>query len=465
MESKSDESLDSVLTRFFAELAPRLETARDLERELDRKLAQRFNVLDYLRDDELGLSRIIADLLNPKARHGQGTLFLQTLLSLEGLKTTQHWPGLDRNQISVVVERKIAPNRRIDIFVHIGGTDGQTYCLAIENKPYAGDRENQVKDYLEYLGEKYDERFLLIYISPTGEGPPEESIPRTELDKWKGRFAIMPYHGGQENQSDEFSTLRIPHSLANWLGTCRKNCEVDRLRWFLRDAEIFCQKKFGGQAMIISSERKATFDFVLSNPSNLKTALAVCESWPDVVDHVCEKFLKGLCSQIETAVKENKNLKKFASDMRVRCEYGDKVAWGSSISLYRECWTQYPKGELDTDRRRTSITLNNAGRGPYGWGLGVCSPMPSKDMAGEDKERRKRLDEQLEPKLGRGQRTDWWPRWDVVKLDEDKNNWNSLVPDLHQECKEQDGEITRYFVDKFTEIAEKAIPVINKIEG
>ena len=70
--------------RFFAELVPRLDSARVLERELDRKLAHRFNVLDYLRDDELGLSRIIADLLNPEKSHGQGTLFLQTLLSLEG---------------------------------------------------------------------------------------------------------------------------------------------------------------------------------------------------------------------------------------------------------------------------------------------------------------------------------------------------------------------------------------------
>ena len=58
--------------RFFAELVPRLEMARDLERKLGRKLAHRFNNLDYLRDDELGLSRIIADLLNPKASHGQG---------------------------------------------------------------------------------------------------------------------------------------------------------------------------------------------------------------------------------------------------------------------------------------------------------------------------------------------------------------------------------------------------------
>ena len=72
--------------RFFAELVPRLEMARDLERKLGRKLAHRFNNLDYLRDDELGLSRIIADLLNPKASHGQGVLFLQTLLALERLK-------------------------------------------------------------------------------------------------------------------------------------------------------------------------------------------------------------------------------------------------------------------------------------------------------------------------------------------------------------------------------------------
>ena len=37
------------IERFFDELAPRLETARVLERELDRNLARRFNVLDYLR--------------------------------------------------------------------------------------------------------------------------------------------------------------------------------------------------------------------------------------------------------------------------------------------------------------------------------------------------------------------------------------------------------------------------------
>ena len=41
---------------FFAELAPRLETAKALDIELDRQLARRFNVFEYLKTDELGLS-------------------------------------------------------------------------------------------------------------------------------------------------------------------------------------------------------------------------------------------------------------------------------------------------------------------------------------------------------------------------------------------------------------------------
>ncbi len=239
--------------RFFAELAPRLEVARALECDLDRKLAHRFNVLDYLRDDELGLSRIIADLLDPKASHGQGTLFLQTLLGLEGFKNTRDWPDLDGHGVEVHVkkEKNIPSNRKkIDISVEIVSADRQRYCLALENKlNYAKDQENQVKDYLEYLKKEYCERFCLIYLSPTGEGPSEESIPKMELDEWKDRFAfaIMPAHGGQEEQADEFPARRIPpHSLADWLRECRKNCDVDRLRWFLRDAETYCQRIANG---------------------------------------------------------------------------------------------------------------------------------------------------------------------------------------------------------------------------
>ena len=56
------------LALFFGGLDPRLETAQTRERELDVKLARRFNAFDYLDKRELSLSRIIANLLKPRAR-------------------------------------------------------------------------------------------------------------------------------------------------------------------------------------------------------------------------------------------------------------------------------------------------------------------------------------------------------------------------------------------------------------
>ena len=443
--------------RFFAELAPRLDTAKVLERELDRNLARRFNVLDYVKRDELGLSRIIADLLNPKASHGQETLFLRTLLG--SLNKTLHWPALDMRDISVVVEQVITAERRIDVYVQIGGGDA-AHCLAIENKPYSGDQENQIKDYLEYLKEKYGERFLLIYLSPKGKGPSERSIHKKELDQWKGRFAIMPYYRGQE-EKDKFTAFRLPHSLAEWLGECRKNCEVDRLRWFLRDAEEFCQRKFGGQAMTTNSEKKAVRDFLLGpgDPKNLKSALAVYDSWPDVEADVCKRFLKQVCCRIEGEVKENEKLKGFTSDIVVKWHYEGQKKYSKWIDLYWNCWGP-DEVESSISTRCPTIRLATDEKGPNGWWIGVRSLIPVGEMASGDKKRRQSLIAQLKTAFGRGESDDdWWPWWEGV--DDKFQNWNSLVPDLHQECEKQGCEITRYFVDKFIEIAEKAIPIIN----
>ena len=295
---------------FFAELTARLDGARALACELDRELAPQFNAFDYLRDDELGLSRVIADLLDPQASHGQGTLFLRTLLGLEELKNARHWPDLDGTQKVVVQrEREIKFGRRIDILVEIADENRPRYCLAIENKPYAYDQKNQVQDYLAWLEETYPKRFFLIYMPPTGERPSETSIRRTELGKWTNGFAIMPYCASSEERTDE-DALRMPHSFADWLQECRRNCEADRMRLFLREFEIFCNRTFGGQAMTTDIERKAVYDLMLSRPKYLTTGLAVVESWPNVRDDVCEKFLNRLCSQIETEVREK--LKEFA---------------------------------------------------------------------------------------------------------------------------------------------------------
>ena len=113
---------------------------------------------------------------------------------------------------------------------------------------------------------------------------------------------------------------------------------------------------------------------------------------------------------------------------------------------------------------RTCIQLNNAGKGPSAWYIGVCSPMESNKMPSDHKERRGRLDKKLKEAFheGTGKRTDRWP-WHKY-VNSDKSDWRQLVPDLHRECQDQGGEIMTYFVDTFIDIAETAIPVINGIE-
>lgn len=430
--------------RFFSELAPRLDAARSLDRELDRQLARRFNVFNYLRTDELGLSRVIADLLDSGAGHGQGTLFLRALL--EGLNQFRRWPDLDACRSSAVVEHRTPSGRKIDVVVRVVASDQETWCLAIENKPYAGDQKCQVSDYLKYLEDKFVDRFLLLYLSPAGEGPSERSVDPNELhQRWKDRFGIVPYHVGEDERSDEFDEFRFPFSVTDWLAECRQRCEVERLRWFLRDTELHCQKIFGDQIMTTDGETREVRKFVLSSPDsiNLKVAQVVYESWPAIRDEVCERFLKRLKKRIEDRMKES------TDGIRVDRVYRT----ANALWLYRDCWTE--RGEGYHGVRRRAILMEPSTKGTNDWYIGVRNSGNEKHDTLRDKLARKLGEEKFEENFP-------WYDW----MDEDKRNWSVLVPDLHEECGMEDGgEIMNYFVDRFVEVATEGIPVIDELEG
>ena len=437
----------NALERFFLELAPRLETARVLDRELDRQLARRFNVLDYLRTDELGLSRVVADLLNPEGNHGQGSVFLKLLLDKVGFKVDGKIDGS-----RVDVELAIKDQRRLDIAVRID----ERHCLAIENKPYAADQPDQVKDYLEWL-KQYDKR-MLIYLSPTGEGPAEHSIGEADLVELRKhddlrRFAIMPYHPAAD-LDDGFNDFRLPFSLADWLADCRRNCDVDRLRWFLREAETFCQRQFGGNEMT-DAESSVIEKFVLDDGRNVETAIAIHESWPDIKAKICRCFL------LET-VRGNLS-KKMESphwpEFEISAIYGKGVG-ESGISVHSNSWKRYEGGG------RTSICIQAQGKGANDWSICVYSPLLPKDMTrDEDRSRRKQLETDLDRDLNGGNKiTDYCPWW--MWVDDKYRDWDLHIPAIYQEWQEEKGgEIMRYFVEEFVKIAKVAIPVIDRIEG
>ena len=419
--------------RFFDELKPRLETARMLEYELDAQLARRFNVFDYLRTDELGISRIIADLLNPQGKHGQGTSFLKLLLG--GLKSLIASEHLDH--ASVEIEKTIRDERRIDIYVRIGKC-----CLAIENKPYTGDQRDQIKDYLGWLKDQKFKNFVLIYLSPQGEPPSPESVKlpylKTELDA-DHSFKIMPYHEGHGDAwEDRFDDYRLDYTLTEWLADCRKNCDVDRLRWFLSEAETFFKRTFGGHTMA-DSESNTAKKFVLASKENWDVALEVGKALPKVKKEVSDCFAKMVLYTYPTEYK-------YPDDMRI--DWNCKPRGKSYMAMCRKSWKSYKFWNKAAIPMQCTQLRLEAQDGVNDWYIGVCST-------------NEKLTAELQEALGEGRSEKGWPWWKFV----DKYRyWDVLIQALHRECQKKDGDVKNYFVNRFAEIAEKAIPIIDRYE-
>jgi len=130
--------MERELKEFIFNIKFRLEIFQKAKDELDIYLASSFNVFDYIDPNENGLSDIIAELLNPNGSHGQGDIFLKGFLE-------------------IIVEQKGYSTqnanlyRRIDITIEF---DSGKSAIGIENKPWAGEQEDQIKDYKEHLSKK-----------------------------------------------------------------------------------------------------------------------------------------------------------------------------------------------------------------------------------------------------------------------------------------------------------------------
>ncbi len=147
-----------------------------------------FNVFNTigLRTEEVRLhSAFLAELLNPQGTHGLSSLFLEAFLTRLGLPKDY----LDVYKVSQDnKERFIGPiteeeGGRIDIIIEDG-----THAVIIENKIYAEDQKNQLLRYYNYGKAKYQDGFILIYLTLDGHEPDEYSLGNKKFD-----FACLSY--------------------------------------------------------------------------------------------------------------------------------------------------------------------------------------------------------------------------------------------------------------------------------
>ena len=220
--------------RFFEGARQGLHALRPVVIELDRHLARKFNFFhaiaffDSLKAEDR-MSYVLANLLDPDETHGQQDLFLTAFLShLRENEKTQ--PAMKRilpdgsNQSHVRVSREArtihidSQNRRIDIEISMR-VDGNQVGIAIENKPWARDQDNQLSDYAKELHERYGEDFMLIYLTPDERDPAPNSIPCEERKKLSDK--------------GQLANASIREWADGWLKGAEDEVKAEQVRWFV----------------------------------------------------------------------------------------------------------------------------------------------------------------------------------------------------------------------------------------
>lgn len=160
------------------------------------------------------ISKIIAWLLNPLQTHGQGGIFLNLFVEELGLETSIDECGRANVRTEVPITRG-----RLDILIGM-----KNLTIAIENKPWAGDQNEQLKTYFAHFDKLGRGRYLVLYLTREGTEPSEQSLCKSaQHDRiGTGQLRLCAYSG----------------EIQRWLEKCRLRCRADRVSTFLDE---FCR--------------------------------------------------------------------------------------------------------------------------------------------------------------------------------------------------------------------------------
>ena len=238
--------------------------------------SNRFNPFQFMRTDEMGLSKILAFLLDPKEAHGQGDLFLNSFLKYIGKHNF-----LAYDKIQVCVEKATSENRRHDIFIEGFLNHRRHWIVSIENKlRFASDQEEQLKDYRDDLEGYREVEYCLIYLPVFKEPPSENSILKNE---WENLI------------SERKAILLSAKDLVDWL---------DKTLIIAPAVKQFCQnfKKFLNEELMGNTEtNNELVNYLMKNTDVLYSALNVIDSR----EQLYEKLMIVLVEQLQSRFESN----------------------------------------------------------------------------------------------------------------------------------------------------------------
>ena len=248
--------------------------------------SNRFNPFQFLQTDEMGLSKILAFLLDPTETHGQGDLFLNSFLKFINKhqflayqkvniyleKITKEENDEITNEITNETTNK---NGRHDIFIEGLLGNKIAWVISIENKLQGAiDQPKQMHTYDKDLKNYVSDSYFLIYLPIFSNNPPEKSISE---DKWA------------KLMSDKKAMVLSASMLIKWLDNTL--IIAPAVKQFCNDFKKFLSEDIMGN----TQDSNELIECLINNDKALFSALTVLETR----DTLYEKLMAMLVEQLK----------------------------------------------------------------------------------------------------------------------------------------------------------------------
>ena len=392
------------------EAAFKIGTLRKANELFSDRLAPNFNIFDYLRTDEMGLSRCIASLLNPTGTHGQGRLFLDNfLMRIEKdtllNKSDNYWTDVVAEGCQVSLEKQANGQRRIDVYLRFKNGE----IIGIENKPWAWDQKEQLKDYAQFIKKEANgKKWLLIYLSNNDPSNSEYSIEKDQREALEesGNFAWLDYA-----------------ELIEWLEFCTQNSKALVVRIFVEELAKFIRMKING-ALDMTEENEIK-SIILKSKESLESAFHISKAIKAAKKELLEKLRIDLNESLTT------NGFVFDWDKSMTSDW--KSYAGFDVKLHIE-QNFYLRFNFESSDLRNLI-----------WGIRKGESIKN------DAEIWIKINSVMNDNFGAGGKTKWWPWWNYIH-----NNNEYFSEDFRHWDKNEKpwlSIINKEMVDKITKLA------------
>lgn len=382
---------------------------QEAQRRYADQLAPGFHLVEHLRNDEMALSRYLALLLDTRGTHAQGDLFLRHLI--ERLGPSAAWINPDE-LVSVMLEQQANGQRRLDIYLVF-----RNGVLGIENKPWADDQQDQLRDYAGFLkASAAGGNWLLVYVC--NEEPSEYSID----------------HEALQVLADEGHYGRFDcRQLAEWLEYCACFARAPKVRLFAEELARYVRREINGEMEM--TEVEEIKNLILEKNEHVESAFQVAAS------------LGRLKEQLLAELKDELGRTLQALDM--------SLVWDEEPLRRGNCYAGFGARLHPAHQLHLRFEFGASGLNSLEWGICknradiAIDPAKAAAIRGAMK------------KICAGNESEWWPWYpgqgpqdDVLSPDE-RNWFSNPIPWLRIRDKSEQG-----FVKRFTKLAEDVRSVL-----